>query len=379
MLYPRKGAVSLHSFPQRIQVNFWCYPRVIVKSSLIKNDQPIGMLRLLVKKVTVSMTETLDNALLSMRMKPVQMALMTLGYNHDMAVTDSGMELIVRRPGLTVNFNLDSVTLCIVADFMWHGYVPAKKQAEYLRAANEFNRPTRDLQVVLDEADPKNMTVRGREFFFSSVGATWEQSAEFVHYCMTDVATTFVSWCEQIWPKFSPERVEFNATPPDVDFEFSEDQLKEGNPFGLIDEPTPLVSLDRIYQQYESMGADQLKMGEDSVEYLHMGQRVSAWLTDGNNGSDRQTLAVSSGTGMKIKNKKQLQELLGLCNLYSKEHVLVTVFAEEIENGARWGIFAEARIDLPAGLNDHQLWVFLANSSKWTAEVCLTVAHRLQN
>ena len=77
------------------------------------------MLRLPVKKkVTVSMTENLDNALLSMRMKPVQMALMTLGYNHDMAVTDSGMELIVRRPGLTVNFNLDSVTLCIVADFM---------------------------------------------------------------------------------------------------------------------------------------------------------------------------------------------------------------------------------------------------------------------
>ena len=105
VLYPRKGAVSLHSFPQRTQVNFWCYPRVIVKNSLIKNDQPIGMLRLLVKKVTVSMTENLDNALLSMRMKPVQMALMTLGYNHDMAVTDSGMELIVRRPGLTVNFN----------------------------------------------------------------------------------------------------------------------------------------------------------------------------------------------------------------------------------------------------------------------------------
>lgn len=49
------------------------------------------------------MAENLDKALLMMQMKPVQMALMSLGYNHDMAVTDSGMELIVRRPGLTVN------------------------------------------------------------------------------------------------------------------------------------------------------------------------------------------------------------------------------------------------------------------------------------
>ncbi|BAU96768.1 hypothetical protein N24_2506 [Corynebacterium suranareeae] len=325
------------------------------------------------------MAENLDSALQSMRMKPVQMALMTLGYNHDMAVTDKGMELIIRRPGLTVNFNLDEVTLCIVADFMWHAYVPAKKQAEYLRAVNDFNRPTRDLQVVLDEVDPKNLTVRGREFFFSGVGATWEQSAEFVHYCMTEVAETFVSWCEQTWPKFAPERTEFNVTPPAVDFEFSKEQLVEGNPFGLIDEPTPLVTLERIHQQYESLGADELKLGEGFVEYQHMGQRVSAWLTDGNNGSDRQTLAVSSGTGVKIKNKKQLEQLLALCNLYSREHMLVTVFTEEIENGARSGIFAEARIDLPAGLNDQQLWAFLANTSKWTAEVCLTVAYRLQD
>ncbi|ANR63268.1 hypothetical protein C627_11650 [Corynebacterium glutamicum ZL-6] len=49
------------------------------------------------------MAENLDKALLLMQMKPVQMARMTLGYIHDMAVTDSGMELIVRRPGLTVN------------------------------------------------------------------------------------------------------------------------------------------------------------------------------------------------------------------------------------------------------------------------------------
>ncbi|GAV97939.1 hypothetical protein ACMG4H_09905 [Corynebacterium glutamicum] len=55
------------------------------------------------KKVAVAMAENLDKALLMMQMKPVQMALMSLGYNHDMAVTDSGMELIVRRPGLTVN------------------------------------------------------------------------------------------------------------------------------------------------------------------------------------------------------------------------------------------------------------------------------------
>ena len=55
------------------------------------------------KKVAVAMAENLDKALLMMQMKPVQMPLMSLGYNHDMAVTDSGMELIVRRPGLTVN------------------------------------------------------------------------------------------------------------------------------------------------------------------------------------------------------------------------------------------------------------------------------------
>ncbi|WP_230622971.1 hypothetical protein [Corynebacterium glutamicum] len=53
--------------------------------------------------MAVSMAENLDKALLLMQMKPVQMARMTLGYIHDMAVTDSGMELIVRRPGLTVN------------------------------------------------------------------------------------------------------------------------------------------------------------------------------------------------------------------------------------------------------------------------------------
>lgn len=55
------------------------------------------------KKVAVSMAENLDKALLLMQMKPVQMARRTLGYIHDVAVTDSGMELIVRRPGLTVN------------------------------------------------------------------------------------------------------------------------------------------------------------------------------------------------------------------------------------------------------------------------------------
>ncbi|OKX80560.1 hypothetical protein [Corynebacterium glutamicum] len=55
------------------------------------------------KKVAVAMAENLDKALLMMQMKPVQSALMSLGYNHDMAVTDSGMELIVRRPGMTVN------------------------------------------------------------------------------------------------------------------------------------------------------------------------------------------------------------------------------------------------------------------------------------
>ncbi|ANE04642.1 hypothetical protein [Corynebacterium crudilactis] len=326
------------------------------------------------------MTENLDNALLSMRMKPVQMALLTLGYNHDMAVTDKSMELIVRRPGLTVNFNLDAVTLCVTADFMWHAYVPAKKQTEYLRAVNDFNRPTRDLQVVLDEADPKSLVVRGREFLFSGAGATWEQSAEFVYYCMTDVATSFVSWCEQIWPKFAPARTEFTMSePPAVDFAFTEEQLVEGNPFGLLDEPTPAVTLDRIYQQYETIGAEELKQTEKFVEFQYMGQRVSAWLTDGTDGSDRQTLAVSSGTGMVVKSKKHMEQLLRLCNLYSKEHVLVTVFTEEIENGARWGIFAEARINLPAGLSDQQLWSYLANTSKWTAEVCLTVAHRAQN
>lgn len=72
---------------------------------------------------------------------------------------------------------------------------------------------------------------------------------------------------------------------------------------------------------------------------------------------------------MKIKNKKQLEQFLGLCNLYSKEHALVTVFAEKIENRAQSGIFAEARIYLTTGLSDQQLWEFFVNTSKWSAEL----------
>jgi len=326
------------------------------------------------------MAEELDNALASMKMKPVQMALMVLGYDHDMAVTDSGMDLIVRQHGLTVNFTLDSVTSCVTADLVWHAYLPAKKRHDHLRIVNDFNSPTHDLQIFLEEVDSKRLVVRGREFLFSAAGVSWEQAAEFVHYCMTEVAPAFVSWCGQMWPKFAPERVELREPQPSsVDFEFDESQRAEGNPFGLIDEPTPAVTLERIYEQYESMGAEELLIGDGFVEFQFMDQRVSAWLTDGNDGSGRQTLAVSSGTGIKNPSKKQLQALAELCNQFTQANILVTVFTEPIEGGARLGVFAEARIDVPAGLSDEQLWSFLANTSKWTAEGCLTVAYRAQH
>lgn len=327
-----------------------------------------------------SMSENLNSALQGMKMKPVQMALLVLGYSHDISVTDNGIALIVRQPGLTVTFRMDAVTSCVEAVFVWHAYLPAKKLQDHLKIVNEFNSPTRDLQVLLELVESKGVIVQAREFLFSGAGVSWEQATEFVHYCMTEVSQTFVSWCAQTWPKFAPEQIALQEPQPsDVPFEFDAQQRAEGNPFGLIDEPTQVVDLERIYATLGSLSAEGLVKRDGFVEFQLMGQRVSAWLTNGGDGRARQTLAVSSGTGMKVSSKKQMQKLLELCNQFTEAHVLVTVFTEEIENGARVGVFAEARLDLPAGLSDEQLESFLLNTSKWTAEVCLTVAYRAQN
>lgn len=64
------------------------------------------------------MSDDGDQGGLNMRMKPVQMALMNLGFDHDMVMTDNGMELVVRQPPVSITFRLDPVTGGIEAEFV---------------------------------------------------------------------------------------------------------------------------------------------------------------------------------------------------------------------------------------------------------------------
>lgn len=68
-----------------------------------------------------------------------------------------------------------------------------------------------------------------------------------------------------------------------------------------------------------------------------------------------------------------MDRLFYLCNDTTAAHVMSTVFAEEIEGGARRGVFAESRFDLPAGLTEDQLGTVLLNTSRGNAELCLTL------
>lgn len=320
------------------------------------------------------MSENLEHTQLIMRMKPIQMALMNLGFEHDMVMTDNGMELVVRQPPLTTTFRLDPMTGGIETEYVWHVYLDAKKKGENLELINQVNGLGRDLQFVLEDVDRSRCVVRGREFFFATFKATWEQVAEYVHYCMTGVASEFLYLCEGIWPEHAPARGELQQPverPEPV--RFAAEYLAEGNPFGLIEGDTPAVTMERIYHCFEQAGVGDLAAGDGFVEFYVSGQRVSAQLSDGRDGRDRQTLQVSSGLAVKVRKNKQLKKLLELCNKYSSLHTFVTVFVESLADGSV-AVYAESRIDIPAGMNDEQLDNFLLGATKWTTQISATVA-----
>lgn len=77
-----------------------------------------------------------------------------------------------------------------------------------------------------------------------------------------------------------------------------------------------------------------------------------------------------------MNTREQLDHLFYLCNDAPLSHVMATVFVEEIENGARWGIFSESRFDLSSGLNENQLGSLILNTSKWNSELCLALKIR---
>lgn len=324
------------------------------------------------------MTAPLDPATASMRIKPTQMALVTLGYEHDMVVTDQDVQLQVELPGVDVVFRIDPVTYCLEAVFTWHGRLSPEMAGDALHYLVQINRGTLEPQFALVDTAEGQHTLQGRAFLFAGAGATWEQTADFVHYCLTEVAQIFVETCSQVWPEVAPAEHPISAPEQaGKEFSFSPEDAAEGNPFGLLPGPTPAVTLEQIHDVLAQMGADDLHLVTGQyVEFTLMGQRVSVSLTSGRDGRDRQTLVLSSGSGLVVNTQEQLDHLFYLCNDATLSHVMATVFAEEIENGARWGIFAESRFDLSSGLSENQLGSLILNTSKWNSELCLALKIR---
>lgn len=321
------------------------------------------------------MTDGLTTPVISLRHKPIQMALLSLGYDHQMIVNGDDVQLRLDLPGVDVIFRIDPVTLCVEAVLTWTGGIPREEAGDALHYLVQINRTVFEPQFALVDTGGDALVMQGRVFLFAGAGVTWEQTAEFVHYCLTEVTEVFLDTCAQVWPEAAPaiEAVK-PPEPTEVEFEFSGDDSAPGNPFGLISGPTPEVTLERIHGVLAHLGADNLHLVEGQfVEYTFMGQRVSLSLTSGRDGRDRQTLVISSGSGLVVETQEQLDQIFYLCNDATGGHVMVTVFAEEIENGARWGIFAESRFDLPAGLSEEQLGTVVLNTSKWNSELCLTL------
>ena len=257
---------------------------------------------------------------------------------------------------------------------MWHVYLDAKNKEENLDLVNQVNGLGRDLFFVLEDVDRNRCVVRGREFFFAAFGATWEQVAEFVYYCMTGVVEEFLYLCEGIWPDQAPARAPLQAPVDDPEpVRFAPEYLAEGNPFGLIDEDTPVVTMERIYDCFKQAQVSELAAGDGFVEFYVSGQRVSAQLSDGRDGRDRQTLQVSSGLATKVRRRKQVKKLIELANTYSRAHTFITVFVESLGEG-QCAVYAESRIDIPAGLSNQQLYGFLLGATTWTTKISATVA-----
>lgn len=84
-----------------------------------------------------------------MRIKPTQMALVTLGYEHDMVVTDQDVQLRVELPGVDVVFRIDPVTYCLEAVFTWHGRLSPEMAGDALHYLVQINRGTFEPQFAL--------------------------------------------------------------------------------------------------------------------------------------------------------------------------------------------------------------------------------------
>lgn len=313
---------------------------------------------------------------LSMRIKPTQMAIATLGYDHQVIVSDRETHLRVELANVDVAFHFDPTTFCLEATMTWHGRVPLAEAHDCLHYLPQLNRDIFEPQFSVADSGEGHLLLQGRVFLFAGAGVTWEQTAEFVHYSLNDAACVFLDTCARVWPDSAPEERPLVAPErPAVEFSFGGEDITEGNPFGLSGVETPEVTLERIHGFLSGAGADNLRLSPgEYVEYTLHGQRVSVSLTSGRDGRTRQTLVISSGSGMQVSTQDQLDNLFFQCNDVTRAHVLTTVFAEEIEDGARWGVFSESRLDLPAGLSDEQLAAILVNTGKWNTELCLTLA-----
>ena len=84
---------------------------------------------------------------------------------------------------------------------------------------------------------------------------------------------------------------------------------------------------------FKQAQVSELAAGDGFVEFYVSGQRVSAQLSDGRDGRDRQTLQVSSGLATKVRKRKQVKKLIELANTYSRAHTFITVFVESLGEG----------------------------------------------